>query len=188
MYAEIVVSNPTETLQDQARTIASELDFPFEILKAVIDSETGGTCDCTLVGKAGEEGCFQIIRKFHPDVDPLNFEASARYFIQEYRKGNEFYWTSCSCIQTIKAFGAEAKGHAADITPNSKVPQKRGVVIFEYKKNPYPYNKHVAFIESMTETGMNIVEGNKTKCAITRRFVPFNDTSINGYRLPSSGG
>lgn len=169
--------------RDKVSRIADELGFDREIVFAVIDSETGGTWDCTLIGKAGEEGCFQIIRKYHPDVEPLDIEDSTRYFIEQYRLGNEWMWTSCSCMSTARVLGAKLpKGDAKDLKPNSDYPTVGGVVVFKYG--------HVAYIEKVTAEGIYVREGNFDKCRITRRIVKWNDTEVSGYyyQEPTTSG
>lgn len=177
VHAEVLVIE--ETLQQKADRIAKEEGFDPQIVRNVIDSETGGTWDCSLVGKAGELGCLQIIPELH-DVDPMNFEEAVRYFIDAYKAGNGWWWTGCSCIQTAKAFGVKVKGNAADLVPNVETPQKGDLVLFRYKSGV----SHVAVVKSLSEGVLSVTEGNLEPCQISSRTVPVTDQNIVGYWRP----
>lgn len=162
-----------ETMHQIIERVSTELEFDKDIVHAVIDTETGHTWDCTLVGQAGEEGCYQIIRKYH-DVDPLNFEEATRYFINQYKEGREYLWTGCSCTSTARVLGAKLpRGNAIDLIPNIDIPVVGGVVVFDYG--------HVAYVEKVTPEGIYVREGNYEKCRITRRLLEWNRTDVKGY-------
>lgn len=178
----------TETLQQKAERIAVEMEFPFTIVKSTIDAETGGTWDCSKIGKAGELGCLQIIPEYH-DVDPLDFEASVRYFITEYKKGHEYYWTSCSCISTAKALGVKIppKTSASDIITNSS-PKIGGLLVLKYGKIA-----HVAVIKEIhrelgEESYYLVREGNFKPCELSERKILMNDSKIKGFYFPPQEG
>ena len=123
--------NKVPSKEDIVYAIAQEEDFDPQIVINVINSETGSTWNCDLVGTSGELGCLQIIPKYHPHVDPLNFEESVRYFISEYRAGRGFLWTSCSCVKTAKLLVPELKGDAKDLEINATM-QTGKVAILRY--------------------------------------------------------
>lgn len=166
------------TLQERAIKIAQKESFNPEIVVNVIEAETGGTWDCTKVGDAGELGCLQIIPKFHPDVDPLDFDASVRYFISEYKAGRGWQWTSANCYAYVSLFVKIPK--MALIMPNSP-PKKGSVAVFDYKGV-----KHIAVVTELREKGFMIKEANYEPAKIGTRFVPWNSPSLIGFW--SSGG
>lgn len=162
-------------MQEQATRIALEENFDPAIVHAVIETETGGTWNCSRLGLAGELGCLQIIPEYH-EVDPLDFEASVRYFISSYKKGYSWWWTGCSCIQTAKVFGVKVKGDAKNLIPNAG-PEVGNLVLLKYGSV-----SHVAVIRGFTVDGdMVVKEGNYIPCKITSRTISFSDTNIVGY-------
>ena len=114
--------------------MSAELGFDPQIVKNLIDSETGGTWDCTLVGKVGELGCFQIRPELHPEVDPLNFEEATRYFIGEYKAGREAAWVPCSCVQTVRLkIPNLPQGHAKYFTPDQTLESGKVLILKDRK-------------------------------------------------------
>ena len=166
------------TLQEQALAIAEELDFSTTTLFAVINAETGGTWDCSKVGKAGEQGCLQIIPKYH-EVDPTDFNASVRYFIEQYKKGNEFYWVSCSCWAFVKTQVKDLP-KMKDIVPNAN--RAVGTVaVFQYKKS-----KHIALVTEVHDTYFIVRESNFNPCELSKRKVYYDDKNLLGFYSPSA--
>lgn len=147
------------------------MDFDPQIVKNVIDTETGRTWDCTLVGKVGELGCFQIRPEMH-DVDPLDFEASTRYFVTTYKAGYGYLWVSCNCYGFVSL--SVDLPRMASIVPNT-APVVGAVAIFQYPE------KHIAIVEKLTETGFIVREANKEPCKISTREVQWNDPKLVGF-------
>lgn len=167
-----------ETKQEIVDRVARETDFDAQIIRNVIDSETGRTWDCTLKGKDGEIGCLQIIQKFHPNVDPTDFEASVRYFVSEYQAGMGYAWVGCNCYSYATLYGTKLPP-ARDIRPNSS-PLPGTIVIMQYAE------KHYAIIEKLTEEGMWVKEANYEPCKIAPRFIKWNDPAIVGFYSATS--
>lgn len=90
---EFALPSLFETKEQVVQRVARETGFSANIIKTVIQRESNW--DCTAVGKAGEIGCLQIMPWFHPNVDPMNFEDSVRYFISESKAGRCWQWTTC---------------------------------------------------------------------------------------------
>lgn len=176
--AEASALSDRELKESIIRTVSRETDFDAQIVFNVIDSETGGTWDCTLKGKAGELGCLQIITKYH-NVDPLNFESAVRYFVENYNHNKE-WWTSCSCVKTARVLGlaVPANTNAEDLIPNS-TPYVGGGVLINSRGI-----RHLSVIQAITEDGFFIKEGNYEACKIGERFLNFNDNSIIGFYNP----
>ena len=164
-----------QTLQERAIAIAHEESFNPEIVLNVIDAETGGTWDCTKKGNAGEIGCLQIIPKFHPTVDPLNFEESVRYFISESKAGRCWQWTSCNCYSYVSLF---VKLPLMQNILANTAPSKGVVAIFQYKV------KHVAVVDKLTEDGFWVKEANYEQAKIGKRLIKWDDPHLKGFYAP----
>lgn len=150
------------------------MDFDSQIVRNVIDSETGRTWDCTLKGKAGELGCYQIIPKYH-DVDPLDFEASTRYFITAYKGGYGYWWSGCNCYGYLTT--VTRMPPTREIIANATL-QVGAIAIFAYP------TRHYARIEKLTDTGFVVKEANKEPCKISQRNVQWNDPKLVGFYSP----
>jgi len=173
--------DPVEMLKERAYWIAVNSDFSWTTLSNVIDAETGGTWDCSKVGKAGELGCLQIIPKFHPTVDPLNFDEAVKYFISEYKAGRGWQWTSLSCVKYVRAMGVTIPtGMDADMFhPNSR-PTAGSVAIFKYKNS-----SHVGYVSRFTANGFIMRESNfESEGKISTREVSFSDPFLLGFWNP----
>lgn len=188
------VQTEKERLQERAYWLAVENDISSRVVFNVINAETGGTWDCSKIGKSGEIGCLQIIPKFHPNVDPTNFEESVRYFISEYKEGRDWQWTGCSCVKTLRARGIKLPPYgvdARDFLPNSNLTDGK-VVILKYGKD-----SHVAEKIKIKNEGLLVFEGNKEPCKMGYRLIPWKEleTTLVGFYNPtpassnlSSGG
>lgn len=156
------------------------MDFSRETLFNVIEAETGGTWDCSLVGKDGELGCLQIRPKIH-NIDPLDFEASVRYFISEYKAGREWQWTSCSCTKSARLTVKNLpKGNAIDFRPNT-VMSEGTIAILEYGG----IRHLVAY--TVTPTGLVArLEGNFKPCRLKDRLIRWDEMNehILGFYAP----
>jgi hypothetical protein len=156
------------------------MDFDAQIVRNVIDVETGRTWDCTLKGKDGEIGCLQIIPKYHPEVDPTDFEASVRYFISEYQAGRGWQWTSCSCVQSARLTVPNLpRGSADTYKPNTTMDMGK-IAILDYNGT-----KHVTAYKVVPTGILTLSEGNYEPCLIQDRLIPWeevNDHLIGFYR------
>lgn len=173
-----------ESLQDLAWRVAEEEGFDPQIVFNVIDSETGKTWGCSLVGTSGELGCLQIIPKYHPNVNPLNFEASVRYFIQEYKAGRGWQWVGCSCVKTTKLLVPELSGDARDLKPNATM--KEGEVAIFYYESTDTY--HVFPYKVVPEGLLAPLNGNSKPCLIEHdRLFTWEEVDKNlvGFWSPS---
>lgn len=159
-------------MKEEAYLLAINADFSPRIVFNVIDAETGGTWDCSLKGKAGERGCLQIIPKFHPDVDPLNFEDSINYFISEYKAGRGWQWTSANCYAYASLFTKLPK--MKEIVPNT-TPHVGAVAIFMYNV------KHIGIVTSINSEGFFLKESNYEAGKIGKRFIPWTSPSLEGF-------
>ena len=173
-----------ETVREIVQRVSLEMDFDPQIVKNVIDDETGGTWDCSLVGRDGEQGCLQIIPKFH-DVDPLNFEQSVRYFISEYKEDRGHQWSVCSCIKTVKNLGVKfpVGWSAWDVVPNAS-PAVGGVAVYRYGTGETGFTWHVAKITELHEDGFTEKGSNLEPCKRYTRKVRWDDPHLVGFYHP----
>lgn len=152
--------------------VSRETTFDSEIVINTLDAETGGTWDCTRIGLAGEKGCFQLMPDKWKDVDPMDFEASLRYFISKYKAGYGWWWTSANCYAYMTLFVKLPR--MAQILPNT--PPSVGVVaIFQYSE------KHIALVTSLEEKGFWVKEANFEPAKIGKRFIQWNDPRLVGF-------
>lgn len=170
------------TLQERAVSIAKEEDFDPQIVINNINTETGGTWDCSIVGTSGELGCLQIIPKYHK-VDPLNFDAAVRYFISEYKAGRGWQWTGCSCIQSARLTVKDTPvGNASDLVPNSTMQEGKLALL------RYGDQYHVVAYKIAPEGLYAVKEGNFKPCAIKDRLIPWSEVSVHlvGFLDPTT--
>ena len=167
--------------------ISREMDFDPQIVKNVIDTETGRTWDCNLVGSVGELGCYQIIPEYH-DVDPLDFEASTRYFITMYKAGYGYLWTGCSCMSTARLKVKNLpRGDASDLVPNATL-QTGKIAILDYGGEIH------AVAYEIVPTGIfSPLEGNFEPCVIKSRLITWDELEkhVVGFYspdIPPTGG
>jgi hypothetical protein len=161
--------------------LANQHDFDHKIIFNVINSETGNTWNCDLVGKAGELGCLQIIPKYHKDVDPLDFEASVKYFISEYKAGRGSAWTGCSCTKSARLSVPNLpSGDAKDLPINSNL-QEGKIAILNYNGTI-----HAVAYEIRSGGILAVLEGNFKPCVIKNRLIPWEEVSkhIVGFYAP----
>lgn len=181
VYASESVYTPiTETLEQKIDRIALANKIDPRTLYNLAESESQ-------LGeqRIGDKGKSCGIIHFHQDYYPEEFSKCAddEYILNRAAEmianGEDWKFTPCSCVQFAKARGVKIKGNANDIFPTSTaIPTVGGVVILKYWN---PDRHHVAVIEEVTETGLNIIEGNFERCKITRRFIPFESKNIMGY-------
>lgn len=172
-----------ETLEEKSDRIALEFGVSTTTVRAIVDSETGGTWNPNQEGDGGMScGLASIHSTYHPDItceqakDP---EFALRFIAQVVKDGNEWReFTMCSCIQAAKVFGAKIppRTSADDFVSNSSFPVVGGLVIFRYG-TVY----HVAVVRGISQEGIFIKEGNKVKCSATARTISWNDSHIIGY-------
>lgn len=167
-------------MPQQAQIVAKEYGVSYEVMDAIIDNESKWNPDA--VGDNGEScGLVQIHLPDHPGItcdqarEPL---FALRFLASEIKAGREWKWTSCSCVQFVKAMGVKVKGDASAIAPNGP-PTIGGLVLFDYNGVG-----HVALIESFTSTGIHVKEANFEKCRVTERDVSFDDPHVRGYWIP----
>lgn len=170
-YVAPIESTP-ETPEEILSRVTKETNFDPQIVRNVIDTETGGTWDCTLKGEDGEEGCFQIIKEYHPEVDPLDFEASMRYFIAEYKAGRETAWVGCSCVASARlSVPMLPRGPAGGVIPNSTM-ERGKIAILDYNGI-----RHIVAYK-LTPTGLlALSEGNYEPCLIRDRLIPWEEVN-----------
>lgn len=171
-----------ETLEDIVSRVSVELDFDEQIVRNVIDTETGRTWDCTLKGRDGELGCFQIIPEFHPDVDPLNFEESLRYFISEYKAGRETQWVGCSCVASARlTIPSLPRGPAGGMIPNTTLNDGK-IAILDYNGT-----KHVTAYKVVPTGILTLSEGNFEPCKIISRIITWKELEehLVGFSNPT---
>ena len=172
-----------ESQEEIVDRVSREMDFDQQIVKNVIDAETGGTWDCSLKGKDGEVGCLQIIPKFHPEVDPTDFEASVRYFISEHQAGRGWQWTGCSCVQSARLTVPNLpKGDAGSFKPNTTMDRGKIAIL------DYDGVRHVTAYK-VTPTGLlALLEGNFEPCVIEDRLILWEEVNkhLVGFYAPTS--
>lgn len=175
-------SNTEESLQNLAKRIAKSEGVDYGTIEAIVFSES--RWDPKAVGDHGHaHGLAQINDLYHPDItleEAESPEFALRFIAQIVKDHEEWkYFTSCSCVACARVMGANVKGNAIDLVPDS-LPVQGGVIIFKYGEKPEDY--HVAYIAQLFTNGMNIRECNKEKCRYTERFVSFYDPFILGYK------
>ena len=170
-----------ETLQEKALRIAGEYDISTTTLFNLVTQES--QWDPSIIGDNGKAfGLVQI----HPAIWEITEEQAKdpefalRFASEKISEGKEYIFTSCSCIQSARLFGAKIppRTNARDLEPNtSLINLKKGdLVLFKYGKV-----SHVAVFQELTNDGMKVKEGNKEACKITSRVVDFNDKSLMGF-------
>lgn len=168
----------SETLEEMSDRIALEYGISTTTLSNLVDSESKWNPNA--LGKDGEVGLVQILPSAWPDItedqmhDP---EFSLRFAAEKIAKGEEYYWTVCSCMAFARVKGARLpRGNASDLVPNSEEPRVGGVVLLEYSQQ-----SHVAYVERVTIEGIEIIESNFEPCKITRRTIKHDDPNIKGF-------
>lgn len=189
--AREIVADTTETPQEIVYRIAQEENFDFEILDNILwqESKWGKYME----GDGGAStGPYHIKSSLHPLTreETFDWEKSTRYFIDSYKKGNEWWWTSCSCIKTARLFGLKIPpvSSVQDLEPNISDNAVVGMGIM------FNYNgvKHIGVIESITDgqygRTFEIVDGNYEPCKVTHRTIKDGDQALIGFYTPLSGG
>lgn len=181
--------DPKIELQTRAKEIAEEYGISFDVMFAIIETETGSTWKTDLVSDTGDYGLVQINLEYHPEItkgQALDPEFSMKWLASEIKEGREWKWTGCSCIQTAKALGVKVSGNAKDLKPNSS-PKVGGLILMKYGEV-----YHVAVIMEIIPTSygqlFKVREGNYQKCKITEREIRSDDRKILGYWVPSTDG
>lgn len=182
---EVVVTNPVETLQDQARTIASEYGISFEKLSNLIYSESRWNPNA--VSETGDYGLVQINLENPPELEKgqepitkeqaLDPEFSLRFAVRAIKQGQDSAWTVCNCYSLVKS-RVRSLPRVKDLKPNTSYPPKNGVVIMQYDV------PHYAYIESIQADGIHVLESNFEPCLVSRRVINFNDKKIVGFWNP----
>jgi hypothetical protein len=138
-----------------------------------------------LADNGKDRGLCQINRISWPEItDEQAFDPEwcLNWTSEKLSKGQDYFWTVCSCVSLVKAMGVKLpKGDADDLFPNSEVPRKGGAVILKYWK---PERHHVAYVDSVQEDGLHIIESNYERCKITSRVIPLDDKHIMGFYKP----
>lgn len=108
---------------------------------------------------------------------------------EEYKRGQEKKAVSktsqgssvyaCSCVLYLR-YGLNIPippvGQAKNLVPNIKTPVAGAVVIT--RESSYG---HVAYIERLSDEGLEVVEGNYYRCKVSRRTIPYDSKIIIGY-------
>ena len=176
----VLEKNETIDLRARAKEIADEYGVSFEIMDRIIEQES--QWNPTAISETGDYGLSQINLKYHPDIteaQALDPEFALRFLAQTIKAGDEWKYTECNCVSTVKLKISNLP-KMAEIIPNAQSPKVGGIVIFQYGKN-----KHIAYIEKISYTDkdnfMHLYEGNMEKCKIGRRVISFNDKNITGF-------
>lgn len=165
--------------------MAVKNEVSYETLYNIIDGESRWNVDVP-DGAAGEIGIAQILPTAHPNLtreqmsDPL---FSLQFVIDEIKKGNQWKWVGCSCVQFARALGVKIppKTDAKDLKPNA-TPQIGGLVLLKYGKLD-----HVATITSLGSQDFSVREANyQSPCQITKRTITYQDKAIRGFWSPLS--
>lgn len=135
------------------------------------------------MSSTGDYGLVQINLEQFPNVskeEALDPIFSLRWAADRLSKGEDWLWTSCSCIQMAKALHVPIpKGYNAwDIIPNGP-PAKGGLIVFSYHGV-----RHVAVIQSFGTEGIVVRESNYTPCKIGTRTISYSDPHIVGFWSP----
>ena len=172
---------PRETLQEMAIRIAGEYNISTTTLFNLVTQESNW--DPEAIGDDGEAiGLVQIHYKLWgmTQEEAKNPATALKFASGKISEGNEHIFTSCSCIQSARLFGAKIppRTNARDLKPN--------IPMYEIKKGDlllFKYGTvfHVAVFQGFDANGFKIKEGNKEACKITSRTVDFNDRNLVGF-------
>lgn len=165
------------TLQDLAEQIANEFKIPTTTLANLVYSESRWNPNAD---NGDDRGLVQINRKYNPDItDAQAFdpEFALRFAAKKISEGKEWLWTPCSCTSTVRLKIKDfPRGNAVDLKVNTIAPRAGDVV-----KMRFGSVYHVAYIEEIRGTEIDIWQGNKTPCLITTETISVDDPRILGY-------
>lgn len=156
--------------------ISAEIGIASTTLANLVHSESGGVIDAV-----GDGGCSYGLTQQNTCTtkvtkeEALDPEIALEIAANDIKKGTEYRYTSCNCYGFVKANFVPNLPKMAQIQPNSRA-RAGSVAIFYYSGV-----KHVAYVESVTEQGVNIRESNFTKCKVGRRFIDNDDPHLAGY-------
>lgn len=179
-----------ETLQEKSDRIAVETGISTSTLRAIVDGETGEKWDPNQICDHGDgRGLVCINKNYYPDEykQALDPEFSLRFAAGLVKKGEEWKFTLCSCIQTAKSLGVliPVKTNASDLKPNAPA-RVGGLILLRYANL-----SHVAVITAVTNTATSTIfhvkEGNFERCRLSERDVSSKDSHIIGFWAAAGG-
>ena len=171
----------TETLQQKAERIAVYNNISTTTFATLIDEESRWKVDAYNEGSEAR-GLVQISRVWHPEVtDECAFdpECSMNWAVQRIKDGYIDEWQVCNCYSYTRSFfDIKTFPKMTEIQPNSK-PVAGGVAIFTYKGK-----RHIAYIKSVKEGILSLLEANYSPCSVSPREVSVDDKAYMGTWVP----
>lgn len=132
------------------------------------------------VSATGDFGLAQINPDYWPEVsktEAFDPEFALNFAAGKIAKGQEYFWTVCSCVKYAKTI---AKGvpsqNANKFKPNTKL--KVGVLaLFRYANGV----SHVAVVRKILSDSFIVAEANFHACDVGAREVQKDDPALIGY-------
>lgn len=167
------------TLKERGQQIADEYGVPFYIMDRIIENESNW--GKRRIGDNGDaQGLAHINKRWFPEEfeKAVDDEFSLRFVAQEIKDGKEWQHSICSCIAWLRIKGVKFPRvrTAQDLVTNSNVPSVGGII-----KLKYGTTYHLAYIEKLTQEGIEISENNYQRCLHTERVIPWGSDNIVGY-------
>lgn len=163
-----------ETLQEMATRIAIEHKIATSSFHSLINSESEWNPSRT--SPEGDRGILQISNYYHPEVsDECAFDPACAmdWSAKRIAAGYGYEWVPGNCYLTVK-LKIKNLPKMAEIVPNTQIATGT-VAIFQYKE------KHVAYVESVSEDTFVVYEGNYKPFVIERRTVKKTDPALVGF-------
>lgn len=180
--AQVQTLSPKEMYMPLVEKWAAFYHVSVDKMVNIIDGETGGTWDNTLVGGLGELGIVQILPSAWPHItkeQALTPDFSIQFLAQQISLGHDYYWSECSCIKYARALGVRIPTvqSASDLQPNG-IASIGNLVLLHYSTED-----HVAVIEGFTKdgTGLIVRESNFSPCKVGTRIIALSDPHIAGF-------
>lgn len=175
-----MVEDPIEKLKALATTIAEAHEVSTTTVFNILDSEHWGKeWDVKAESPTGDFGLCQVnIESWGwTKDDALDPVKCLNFLAEQIKKGNEYYWTSCSCVKQVRAFGVKFPkiSSPSELTPNTS-PAAGVIALFNYSGTP-----HMALIYKIESNGFWVKEANMEKCKRSERFISWGDKSILGF-------
>lgn len=180
------------TLEQRVCEIADLHKVSCETLINILDGEHYGKewrdgSQNKVVSKTGDYGLAQINLEWWKDIskeEALNPDFAINFMAGEIAKGNEHYWTNCSCVSYIRARGYDLPRikNPSELLPNT-TPSKGVLALFNYKGV-----HHIAEVIGVSEIGFMVREANFEKCKRTERFIMWDSPSLRGFYQPVKSG
>ncbi len=174
-------TNANTTLHDLEVDIATKYQVNPKTLANLVESESEwnpnavGDHGCSL-GLVQINTCARKVNK----VDALDPTFALIYAAKALANGTEDAWSSCNCYGYVSTL--TDLPHMAAIVPQSFTPKPGSVAVFYYHdKETGVLIKHIAYVRSVADGNVTILEANKTHCLVDTRTIPMTDPALAGF-------